>query len=444
MKNGFKAMDSDMHVMEPCDLWQKYIDPRFADRAPVGLSRHKRDLGIQVEGKIMPRAPEKPNPALAPIRERLLKEKYTEEEARNFDNVAQLRAMDKEGLDAAILYPSRGLFVLAVDGLDPELAAAIAKAYNDWMHDFCKVAPGRMYGAGIVAPHDVSAAVEETRRVVKELGFRSVLVRPNHVNGRMWSDPYYDPLWEECQKLGIPIGFHEAGRVYLPQPALSQFIPSFTMFNTLSFPMANMFACADMIYGGVMERFPRLKVAFLEGNCSWIPWLLGRFPRRQLFVDSLAALAHGRIRRTDGSRRAPRNETRTVGILPAPVLGLHRVRRGSGEKSSRLWPGRQHCLLNRLPAPGREISPRGRKFFKAPVQRPDQEKISLGQLRAAVRLLGFAGVYSPYSSFENCRILDRSNPSSAARTLEVNDTGGKQLGELTSARAIKTMSGTYA
>ena len=80
-------------------------------------------------------------------------------------------------------------------------------------------------------------------------------MRPNHVNGRKWSDPYYNPLWEECQKLGIPVGFHEAGRVFLPQPALSQFIPSFAMFNTLSFPMANMFACADMIYGGVMERF---------------------------------------------------------------------------------------------------------------------------------------------------------------------------------------------
>ena len=48
------------------------------------------------------------------------------------------------------------------------------------------------------------------------------------------------------------------------------------MFNTLSFPMANMFACTDMIYGGVMERFPKLKVAYLEGNCSWLPWLLWR------------------------------------------------------------------------------------------------------------------------------------------------------------------------
>ncbi|HET8562490.1 MAG TPA: amidohydrolase family protein, partial [Candidatus Binatia bacterium] len=228
-KNGFKAMDSDMHVLEPADLWQRYIDPAFADQAPVGLSRHKRDLGVQVAGKVLPRPPENPNPALGKVRERILNEKYSEEEARNFDNVAQVRAMDKEGLDVAVLYPSRGLFVLAIDGLDPNLAAAIAKAYNNWLYDFCKIAPDRMYGAAIVAPHDVSSAVEETRRVVKDLGFKSILMRPNHVNSRRWSDPYYDPLWEECQRLEIPVGFHEAGRVYLPQPAISHLIPSFSM-----------------------------------------------------------------------------------------------------------------------------------------------------------------------------------------------------------------------
>ncbi len=55
MKNGYSVMDSDMHVVEPCDLWQKYIDKKFADRAPLGLNRHKRDLRVSVESKIMPR-----------------------------------------------------------------------------------------------------------------------------------------------------------------------------------------------------------------------------------------------------------------------------------------------------------------------------------------------------------------------------------------------------
>src|SRR5258708_10837996 len=149
----------------------------------------------------MPRPTPKPIHALRRIRERILNEKYPEEEARGFDNVAQVRAMDKEGLDVAILYPSRGLFVLAVDGLDPELAAAIAKAYNDWMHDFCQVAPNRMYGAGVVAPHDVSSAVEETRPVVKELRFFSVLIRPHHVNRKMWDDSDLKPPWGESAKI---------------------------------------------------------------------------------------------------------------------------------------------------------------------------------------------------------------------------------------------------
>src|SRR5258708_19846566 len=106
----------------------------------------------------MPRPTPKPIHALRRIRERILNEKYPDEESRDFDNVAQVRAMDKEGLDVAILYPSRGLFVLAVDGLDPDLAAAIAKAYNDWMHDFCKVAPDRMFAAAIFPPHNTPPA----------------------------------------------------------------------------------------------------------------------------------------------------------------------------------------------------------------------------------------------------------------------------------------------
>lgn len=275
-KNGFKVMDSDMHVMEPADIWQRYIDPSFAARAPIGLTREFRDLGVQVEGKILPIPRSGENTALAKYRLETLKEKYSDVAARNFDGVSQVMAMDKEGIDVALLYPTRGLFVLGIDGLDPDLAAAIARAYNDWLQDLRQAAPERMYGVAMVSPHNIKAAVDETRRTVKEFGFKGIFLRPNQVNGRRWSDPYYDPLWAECERLGVPVGFHEAGRVYLPQPAIAQFLPTFSMFNTLSFPLGNMMACADMIFGGVFERFPALKVAFLEGNCSWLPWLLWR------------------------------------------------------------------------------------------------------------------------------------------------------------------------
>ena len=166
-KNGFKAMDSDMHVFEPADLWQRYIDPKYADRAPVGLKRSFRDLGITVEGKVLPIPRNPENPALAKYRNDFFHDKYGDAGERNFDGVSQVMAMDKEGLDVAVLFPTRGLCVLGIDGLDPDFATAIARAYNDWLHDFAQTAPDRMYGVTMVAPHDVSSAVEEIRRTVK-------------------------------------------------------------------------------------------------------------------------------------------------------------------------------------------------------------------------------------------------------------------------------------
>ena len=139
-----------------------------------------------------------------------------------------------------------------------------------------------MFGIAMVAPHDISGSIEEIRRTVQEYGFRGIFLRPNHVNNKKWSDSYYDPLWAECEKWNLPVGFHEAGRVYLPQPAFFHICSTFSMFNTFGFPFANMLACGDMIFGGVMERFPKLKVAFFG---------------RQLLLGSLAALANGRIRR---------------------------------------------------------------------------------------------------------------------------------------------------
>ena len=105
---------------------------------------------------------------------------YADPEARGWDPASQIAAMDAEGLDLAVLFPSRGLFVLGLDsvepigtdGLEPEYATAIARAYNDWLADFCSAAPDRLYGAGMVAPHDIEGAVREARRCVEELGSR--------------------------------------------------------------------------------------------------------------------------------------------------------------------------------------------------------------------------------------------------------------------------------
>ena len=182
--------------------------------------------------------------------------------------------MDHEGIDMAVLFPSRGLFTLGADGMDPALATAISRAYNDWLAEFCAGGSDRMFGAGMIPPHDIEGAISEARRAVNELGFKTVFVRPNPVNGRNWHDAYYDPLWAEIERLGMPLSFHEGGRVHLPQPGDN--FDTHMLSHTCTHPLGMMLAAVDIVGGGVLERFPGLSVAFLEGNCSWAPWLLWR------------------------------------------------------------------------------------------------------------------------------------------------------------------------
>jgi predicted TIM-barrel fold metal-dependent hydrolase len=93
-----------------------------------------------------------------------------------------------------------------------------------------------MYGVTMAAPHDVSSAIEEIRRTVNDYGFRGIFMRPNHINGKKWSDPYYDPLYEECQKFNLPVGFHETGSFITPAPPCFSSAPRFRCSTLLDSP----------------------------------------------------------------------------------------------------------------------------------------------------------------------------------------------------------------
>jgi predicted TIM-barrel fold metal-dependent hydrolase len=275
--SGLKVLDSDMHCMEPPDLWGRYIDDAYKPFAPRGLQEYIADLRIVIDGKTLPRHSSLRARSRQGDEDPFFKrrERFRSAAERGWDGKAQLEAMDTEGIDVAVVYPSRGLFALAIDDLDPAFAAAIARAYNDWLHDYCKPDPTRLLGAGMISPHDVRDAVEEARRAVEELGFRAVFMRPNPVKGRNWHDPYFEPLWAELERLRVPLGFHEGFGPYLPQVG-DRFGADLQMVHTACHPMEMMLAVISMIGGGVLERHPDLRVAFLEGNCGWVPFLLWR------------------------------------------------------------------------------------------------------------------------------------------------------------------------
>lgn len=296
--DGLRVIDSDMHVLEPPDLWQRHIDPAWAHVAPVGLTEMPRDMRVKVKSHVMLRlGPARPIRSGARAWSSAQDAAFAESERRGWDATSQLAAMDAEGLDQAVLFPSRGLFVLGLDlpqvagldGLEPDFAAAIARAYNDWLHGFCAAAPERMLGAGMVAPHDVGAAVAEARRCATELGFKAVFLAPGSVGRRPWHHSDYDRLWAECERLGITVTFHGGGQTHLRPDFSLEVLDKLMMWHTFNQPLGIMTVAVSLTAGGVFERFPTLRVGLLEGNCGWAPWLFHRLDEHWEWVGASEA-----------------------------------------------------------------------------------------------------------------------------------------------------------
>jgi uncharacterized protein len=276
-KQGFKILDSDMHVMEPPDLWERYIDSKYRARAPRGItSDNVRDLRmVYPDGREWARKTTRQNRSDRGQNFERNQEIYRLHAHRGWTAEVQLEAMDLEGIDVAVLYPTRGLRALVVDDMEPDFAAAIARAYNDWLYDFCQQDPERLIGAGMISPYAMHDAVEETRRCAQELGFRAVFLRANPLVNHQWHDGYYEPLWQALEEFGLSLGFHEStgtGKRHMGE----RLEPNLMLRRVYAQPMEQMLVLGSFCAGGVLARHPNLRVAFLEANCSWLPWLLWR------------------------------------------------------------------------------------------------------------------------------------------------------------------------
>lgn len=285
-KRGFRIMDSDLHTMEPDDLWATYLEEPFRAAAPTftrGGERAPNQPTIRVAGLTIGEMSVRPAAAAAGAdlhRRSVAKHPHNAvAAARRYDAESHLMAMDIEGIDVGILYGTRGRQVLMHDDLDPRMAAALARAHNDWTRDYCARDPERLKFAAQLALHDVPSAVAEARRAVRELGAVAVIGNPNPINGRHIHDPEFEPLWAVVEELGVPVGFHPTGQSSLRDDIARRLLdhPNGRLIGSAARnPMELMLAFASLAAGGVLERHPGLRCAFLEGTCGWLPWWLWR------------------------------------------------------------------------------------------------------------------------------------------------------------------------
>jgi predicted TIM-barrel fold metal-dependent hydrolase len=266
------VIDADGHVLEPRAAWARLdvsirprieTDARGLDHVIVGDD----DVFVAKLGQMGTPGTNVSTGSAEP---------FPLERARAgaFEPDARLVDMDAEGIDVAVLYPTIGLGFWGITDVDA--AVAIARAYNDWLAGYCATAPERLHGAAMVPFQSPPDAVRELRRAREELGLDAVFVRPNPCLGRSIVDDAYAPFWEAAEELGVAVGVHEGLQLAVPPLGSDRTPHNVLVLHAVSHTFEQMFACAQLIAEGVLDRHPSLRVVFLEAGGGWVPYWLAR------------------------------------------------------------------------------------------------------------------------------------------------------------------------
>jgi predicted TIM-barrel fold metal-dependent hydrolase len=275
MRDGFKVFDADAHVVEPKDLWERFLDSKYRSRVSwrqpfEGLDRFRP---VTVDGRYTQSHKTlygRQQEAVRWTTESMLA-KYGDVVSKGFDGASVAESLRVEGVDICVLYgPGYDMWV---DGIDPDLQAAMARAYNRWAEEMRETSDGLVLAAGPVPLSDITRAVGEVRHAHEHLGTRCFWARPNPFNHRTLGDRYYDPLYELLQDLDVPFATHEFMGLNGPSAGGDRF-ESFVEWHSCVHQMEAQMAMLSMIVNGVFERFPRLRVAYMEAGSAWLPsWL---------------------------------------------------------------------------------------------------------------------------------------------------------------------------
>ncbi|MDX1509855.1 MAG: amidohydrolase family protein [Nitriliruptorales bacterium] len=189
-----------------------------------------------------------------------------------FDVHQRLRDMDTDEIDVQVMYGGLSIGITGYE--DAGLAADVAEAYNGWLlTDLCAADPSRLKGVATVPLQDTARAIAELQRATAA-GAVAVTIPPV-VGDRNLDDPSLLDFFAAAEEADVALGVHSAPGMHLPLPAAGRF-DNYVQVHLLSFPVDQMVAFTALVFGGVLDRFPRLRVAFLEAGIGWVPWFIER------------------------------------------------------------------------------------------------------------------------------------------------------------------------
>ena len=268
------VIDADGHICEPPSVWTEYTRSDLRDRV-LQVRTQDAESFVSLEGRDR-RGSRGAGPANACIPGGMAPDaRLTWDDILpgSWNPDERLKVMDEEGIDVALFFPS--IHLLWGDIEDPAVAAETCRAYNNWMSDFCRTGPSRLNGMGIVPLQDVDLAVVEARRL-RDLGLRGFISRPERYKGLALYDRACDALWQTAVEDDLAFAIHGSFGSRMQGFSTGRYEGNVFYDHMIAHPFGQMAVMMDLIAGGVLDRFPNLRVGFFESGLGWIPYWLDR------------------------------------------------------------------------------------------------------------------------------------------------------------------------
>ena len=264
---GQYVIDADGHGGEPLG-WRRRMPAKFASKTREYVSAMRAKYANLPGGGMRVADPAD---EVVPDEDDL--EFGTPMQPGMFDPEKRMPDMDLEGIDVSVLFPPGSGEEWAMD--DPAFSASLCATLNDARAEYASYAPDRLKLVAKLPMIEPNAAAEELERCVREHGFVG-LVTATHIREKNLDHPSFDVVWETAQRLGVAVCTHGGGQAPGQTPFAIDRFDTRLGVHALTHPLGAMQAVFNFTVGGILARFPELRVGFLEAGVGWLPFWLER------------------------------------------------------------------------------------------------------------------------------------------------------------------------
>jgi uncharacterized protein len=262
---SYKLISADGHLNEPRDVWTSRVATKHRDLVPRVESLPEGDAWVfpghdDVSLPFSWGATAGRDPADMGQWCR-----YEDINPGSYDPLARVTEMAQDGVDAELIFGSNYPRNYVAGCEDDDLHHDMIRAYNDFMSEFCAAAPERLGGTALLPNRGVEGCLKEIERVSSLPGFVSFLMQ-RYPNGDLSIKPEDDAVWEAIEASGMPVSIHVGLVSGKLRRAQAQSLPSTGHFYDAPLRML------QFIFSGVLDRFPNIRLPFIEVDCGWIPY----------------------------------------------------------------------------------------------------------------------------------------------------------------------------